>query len=116
MSNPKFTNQRLPKLLHRHLLNTLVSLNDPFWKQININRLTMRSDLHVAHVFYTFFGTWKANEVDNLLQKKMPLLKRQLSRKWPLKRLPQLVFINDQKIVKQEQVWEILHTDFEIKS
>lgn len=70
----------------------------------------MRNDLHVAHVFYTFFGKWDSAKYQKLLTQKLPLLKQLLSRKWPLKRLPQLVFVLDQSALKQEQVWTVLNS------
>ncbi len=105
-----FLAQRLPKLLHRHLCAAILTSHDPFWKQLTINRLTMRKDLHVAHVFYTFFGKWEQAKYERLLAQKLPLLKQLVSRKWPLKRLPQLIFVLDQTGLKQERVWTVLHS------
>ena len=104
-----FGSQRLPKLLYRYVLTSLVSLNDPFWKKVVISRITLRADLHVAHLFYTFFGSTSLVEVQKLIQKKQYHLKQHLSKRWPLKRLPQLVFVYDQQGLKQERVWTLLH-------
>ena len=83
---------------------------DPFWKQITIQRLTMRQDLHVAHVFYTFFGKWPPPKVAQLLACKLPALKHGLSQKWPYRRLPRLVFVLDRTTLKQDQVWTALNS------
>lgn len=84
-------------------------VHDPGIGFLTITRVAVTSDLQHARVHYTTLGDEKARrESQRALQRAAPFLRRQIGRRLPLKRVPELEFFFDESIEQHDRIERIL--------
>ena len=85
-------------------------LHDPGLGFITITRVHVSPDLHYARVYYTALGdqTVRKNS-GKALDRAAPFMRRQLGQRLRLRRAPELAFVFDESIERQDRIEQLLH-------
>jgi ribosome-binding factor A len=84
-------------------------VHDPGIGFLTIVHVKVSPDLQQARVFYTTLGDEKARrESAKALARATPFLRRQIGRRLRLKRVPELAFMFDESIEKNDRIERIL--------
>jgi len=84
-------------------------VHDPGIGFLTIVHVKVSPDLQQARVFYTTIGDEKARrETAKALVRATPFLRRQIGRRLRLKRVPELAFMFDESIEKNDRIERIL--------
>ncbi len=100
--------QRKHGNFYRLLLDSILRLNNPLWKQINISQIKINENGQKCLIYYTVFGNTLANNITIFLKKNTGVLKKMMSSKWKGRTMPELIFIYDQILTEAEKVQKIL--------
>ncbi len=97
---------RVGDLIRAELAELLVrEVHDPGIGFLTIVRVKVSPDLLQARVFYTTLGDDKARrETAKALGRATPFLRRQIGRRLQLKRVPELAFMFDDSIEKNDRI------------
>jgi ribosome-binding factor A len=101
---------RVGDLIRAALAELLVrEVHDPGIGFLTIVRVKVSPDLLQARVFYTTIGDDKARrDTAKALGRATPFLRRQIGRRLNLKRVPELAFMFDDSIEKNDRIERIL--------
>jgi ribosome-binding factor A len=101
---------RVGDLIRAELAELLVrEVHDPGIGFLTIVHVKVSPDLQQARVFYTTIGDDKARkETAKALARATPFLRRQIGRRLQLKRVPELAFMFDDSIEKNDRIERIL--------
>jgi ribosome-binding factor A len=92
----------LSELLARHV-------KDPGLGFVTLTRVSMTPDLQLARVFYTTLGDERARQdTGRALGRARPFLRRQVGQRLRLRRVPELQFLFDTSVERQERIERIL--------
>jgi ribosome-binding factor A len=84
-------------------------VHDPGIGFLTLTHVKVSADLQQARVFYTTLGDEKARkETSRALQRATPFLRRQVGQRLRLKRVPELSFLFDESIEKNDRITRIL--------
>ena len=84
-------------------------VQDPGIGFLTITHVKVSADLQQARVFYTTIGDEKARKDSaKALQRATPFLKRHVGRRLQLKRVPELTWMFDDSIEKNDRIERIL--------
>ena len=84
-------------------------VHDPGIGFLTITHVKVSPDLQQARVFYTTIGDEKARKDSaRALQRATPFLKRHVGRRLQLKRVPELTWMFDESIEKNDRIEQIL--------
>ncbi len=84
-------------------------VHDPGIGFLTITHVHVSPDLQVARVFYTTLGTESERRAtDKALRRAAPFLRRQISQRLRLRRVPALEFVFDKAIETQDRVERLL--------
>jgi ribosome-binding factor A len=84
-------------------------VHDPGIGFLTVTSVKVTPDLQQARVYYTTMGDEKARrESHRALERAAPFLRRQLSRRMRLRRVPDLQFFFDESIERQDRIERIL--------
>jgi ribosome-binding factor A len=96
----------------RDELSALLSrgaVHDPGIGFITLTRVTVSSDLQVAHVYYTSMGDQKARTATaRALDRATPFFRRHIASAIRLRRVPEIDFRFDESIANQDRIEQIL--------
>jgi ribosome-binding factor A len=92
----------LSELLARHV-------KDPGLGFVTVTRVTVTPDLQLARVFYTALGDERARRAtERALERARPFLRRHIGQRVRLRRVPELHFLFDTSVERQERIERIL--------
>jgi ribosome-binding factor A len=84
-------------------------VHDPGVGFLTITRVEVTADLQIARAFYTTMGDAKARQQSaRALERATPFLRRQLGRRLRLRRIPELQFLFDESVERQDRIERIL--------
>lgn len=84
-------------------------VHDPGIGFLTITHVKLSPDLQQARAFYTTIGDDKARqETRKALERATPFLRRQIGQRLRLRRVPELSFLFDESIEKQDRIEKIL--------
>jgi ribosome-binding factor A len=84
-------------------------VHDPGIGFVTLTRVKVSPDLQVARVYYTQIGTGpQRRDTERALERALPFLRRQLSQRIRLRRVPELHFHFDESVENQERLEKIL--------
>jgi ribosome-binding factor A len=84
-------------------------LHDPGFGFLTITRVRVTSDLQVARVYYTTLGDAQARRnTERAFERAAPFIRRQLGRRLRLRRTPELQFLFDDSIEREDRVEQLL--------
>jgi ribosome-binding factor A len=95
----------------RSELSALLSreVKDPGIGFVTLTRVSVTADLQLARVFYTLLGDAAARrETARALERVAPFLRRQIGRRLRLRRVPELQFVFDDSIERQDRIEQLL--------
>ena len=95
----------------RHELSQMLvrDVHDPGIGFVTLTRVSVSPDLQVARVYYTQMGDDRQRrETARALERARPFLRRQLSQRIRLRRVPELLFRFDESVENQERIERIL--------
>jgi ribosome-binding factor A len=93
----------ISELLARHV-------HDPGVGFVTLTRVTVTTDLQIAHVYYTTMADEAARkQTAKALTRVLPFLRRQLAGRLRLRRVPELDFRFDRSIEHQDRVERLIH-------
>ncbi len=85
-------------------------VHDPGVGFVTITRVTVTTDLQVAHIYYTTMADEAARkQTAKALTRVLPFLRRQLAGRLRLRRVPELDFRFDRSIEHQDRVERLIH-------
>src|SRR5260221_6569805 len=85
-------------------------VHDPGIGFVTLTRVQVSADLQLARVLYTALGDDKARASSGrALERAAPFLRRQLGSRLRLKRTPELRFVYDHSIARQDRIEQILN-------
>lgn len=102
--------QRLAGQIRQELTELMTrSVKDPGIGFLTLTSVRLTPDLQLARVFFTVLGDDKARkETARALDRAKPFLRRQLSSRLRLRRVPELDFRYDESIEQQDRIEQIL--------
>lgn len=84
-------------------------VQDPGVGFLTITRVKVTPDLQLARVFYTTMGDDRARkETARALGRAMPFLRRQVGQRLRLRHVPELQFMYDESIERQDRIERII--------
>jgi ribosome-binding factor A len=84
-------------------------VHDPRIGFVTLTRVTVTPDLQHARVLYTALGDDKAKAATAKgLERSAPFLRRQISSRLHLKRVPELTFVYDDSVAGQNRIEQLL--------
>jgi ribosome-binding factor A len=84
-------------------------VHDPGIGFVTLTRVKVSPDLQLARVYYTQIGTDRQRrDTERALERARPFLRRQLSQRVRLRRVPELHFHFDESVENQERLEKIL--------
>ena len=84
-------------------------VHDPGIGFVTLTRVEVTPDLQLARVYYTTLGDAAARRgTSRALMRAAPFLRRMIGRRLRLKRTPELEFIFDESIEKQDRIEQLL--------
>ena len=85
-------------------------VHDPGIGFVTITRVQMTPDLQQARVFYTALGDDKARRnTERAIERAGAFLRRQIGSRLRLKRVPELTFLYDESIARQDRIEQLLN-------
>jgi ribosome-binding factor A len=85
-------------------------VHDPGIGFVTITRVTVTTDLQIAHIHYTTMADEAARkQTTKALARVLPFLRRQLAGRLRLRRVPELDFRFDRSIEHQDRVERLIH-------
>jgi ribosome-binding factor A len=101
---------RVADQLRQEVSELLVrEVHDPGIGFITLTRVEVTPDLQLARVYYTTLGDGAARRgTSRALMRAAPFLRRMIGRRLRLKRIPELEFIFDESIEKQDRIEQLL--------
>ena len=99
MSNEFSSNKKVEVKIQR-ILSELLSLkvNDPRLKNVIISEVRVNKDISTAKVYFLILNNQnKTKQIESILRKATGFLKKEMSARLNLKKLPDLIFIYDTK-------------------
>lgn len=104
-----YTSQRLTSEFHRIITQVFGSMINKNYKYINISRINLSKDLNFAIIYYTSLDKI-FNEEKSLffLKSQKFFIKKKISFEWDHRKLPNLLFKYDKKLLEIEKITLIL--------
>lgn len=93
-------------------LGTLLAreVHDPGIGFVTLTRVQVTPDLQQARVYYTVLGDEKARRNSSrALERAASFLRRQIGSRLRLKRVPELTFVYDESIARQDRIEQLLN-------
>jgi ribosome-binding factor A len=85
-------------------------VHDPGIGFVTLTRVQISPDLQLARVFYTALGDEAARKnTVRALERAAPFLRRQIGSRLRLKRVPELRFVYDESIARQDRIEQLLN-------
>ena len=102
--------ERLDMILHREISNILqVDLKDPKLGFVTVTDVQCTKDLSVAKVYVTFLGKQERNDAGmRILQKSKGYIRSTLAKRIKIRKMPDLIFIQDTSLEKGNKIESIL--------
>jgi ribosome-binding factor A len=96
MSEKGFRTRRVADLVQAELSRLLIAeFQDPSSGLITVTRVEMTADLQTAHVYLSFFGEVRAEEVLDMIERRKGYLRKSIASEVKLKYNPTLIFSRD---------------------
>ncbi len=101
---------RVADQLRQEVSELLVrEVHDPGIGFVTLTRVEVTPDLQLARVYYTTLGDAAARRgTSRALVRAAPFLRRMIGRRLRLKRIPELEFVFDESIEKQDRIEQLL--------
>ena len=102
--------ERLDLILHREISNILqCDLKDPKLGFVTVTDVQCTKDLSVAKVYVTFLGKQERNDAGmRILQKSKGYIRSTLAKRIKIRKMPDLIFIQDTSLEKGNKIESIL--------
>ena len=102
--------ERLDMILHREISNILqFDLKDPKLGFVTVTDVQCTKDLSVAKVYVTFLGKQERNDAGmRILQKSKGYIRSTLAKRIKIRKMPDLIFIQDTSLDKGNKIESIL--------
>ena len=102
--------ERVGDLIRGELGDLLTrQVKDPGIGFVTLTEVRVTSDLQLARIYYSSLADERGRrDTDRALARAAPFLRRQLGRRLRLKRVPNLEFIYDDSVKRQDRVAQIL--------
>ena len=104
--------ERLAGQVRAELCSLLLrSVRDPAVRLVTLTHVRMSRDLQHARVYYTTLGdTTTLRETARGLRRAAPFLRSQLGRRIRGRHVPELTFVYDESIEREQRIAEVLDT------
>ncbi len=102
--------ERIESLMLKELSNIIAfELKDPKLGFITISEVKVTNDLSYAKVYVSFLGKQERNEAGlKVLKKAKGFLKSELSKRMKLRKIPELIFVQDTSLENARKIENIL--------
>ncbi len=102
--------ERIESLMLKELSNIIAfELKDPKLGFITISEVKVTNDLSYAKVYVSFLGKQERNEAGlKVLKKAKGFLKSELAKRMKLRKIPELIFVQDTSLENARKIENIL--------
>ena len=102
--------ERIESLMLKELSNIITfELKDPNLGFITISEVKVTSDLSYAKVYVSFLGKQERNDAGlKVLKRAKGFLKSELAKRMKLRKIPELVFVQDKSLENAKKIENIL--------
>lgn len=101
---------RFNELISQTISSLIPSLKDPALGFLTITGAEVSSDLSVAKVYYSVYGTPQEKEsTKTALERAKPFIRREVAKLENMRKVPQLIFIYDDTAEKADRLNQIFN-------